>query len=130
MDAGFPPKRSCGTGMDRFLDGTWVVLEHTDTVLSVHSPDVCAGRPCTVHSPTSHGMRGFPQLWRSDKGHMERVCPHGVGHPDPDERHSPTWRDAWSVHGCDGCCAGAYVPVTETEPVEDPSTGGVSGGVR
>ena len=33
---------------------------------------------------------------------MERTCPHGVGHPDPD---SPWAHDSheW-IHGCDGCC--------------------------
>lgn len=30
---------------------------------------------------------------------MERICPHGVGHPDPDDTNPDT------VHGCDGCCA-------------------------
>lgn len=50
-------------------------------------------------------MRSFPQLWRTDRGVMERVCPHGVGHPDPDE----VYRDIDDfVHGCDGCCEGAY----------------------
>lgn len=31
---------------------------------------------------------------------MERICPHGVGHPDPDCMYAK--RD--TVHGCDGCC--------------------------
>jgi hypothetical protein len=43
-------------------------------------------------------MRGMPQVWRGDVGYIERTCPHGVGHPDPDE----IFLDA--VHGCDGCC--------------------------
>ena len=41
-------------------------------------------------------MRGWPTTGRG-----ERVCPHGVGHPDPDRRHA----DDPGVHGCDGCCA-------------------------
>lgn len=45
--------------------------------------------------------------WRADTGVMERLCPHGVGHPDPDslryfERHDI---HGFGVHGCDGCCA-------------------------
>jgi hypothetical protein len=33
---------------------------------------------------------------------MERVCSHGVGHPDPDWcAVSP---DASTLHRCDGCC--------------------------
>jgi hypothetical protein len=29
---------------------------------------------------------------------MERICSHGVGHPDPDEINTD------KTHGCDGCC--------------------------
>jgi len=38
---------------------------------------------------------------------MERVCEHGVGHPDPDEYKL---KRGWTEHvnGCDGCCEGAY----------------------
>ena len=37
---------------------------------------------------------------------MERICSHGIGHPDPD---SLAWmerngREGYGVHGCDGCC--------------------------
>lgn len=82
--------------------GTYT-LEHTNVVLTnVHSPRSCLGEHCTVHNKSDHHMRSFPQHWRNDWGFMERVCPHGVGHPDPDE----IWpRDSiiWS-HGCDGCC--------------------------
>ena len=48
---------------------------------------------------TNHSMRGFPQLWREDRRIMERICPHGVGHPDPDDVLNQD-----RVHGCDGCC--------------------------
>jgi hypothetical protein len=44
----------------------------------------------------------MPQLWRSDRGLMERLCEHGVGHPDPDEINLGLGGRA--VHGCDGCC--------------------------
>jgi hypothetical protein len=46
---------------------------------------------------------------------MERMCPHGVGHPDPDDpklmnlnstEHNSSYFEY--IHGCDGCCAGAY----------------------
>lgn len=80
-------------------------LEHNDTgvLLNVHSANACAGEHCTVHNRSDHSMRAFPQHWRSDRGIMERICPHGVGHPDPDspwDEGSHEW-----VHGCDGCCA-------------------------
>ena len=34
-----------------------------------------------------------------DRRIMERICPHGVGHPDPDDVLNQD-----RVHGCDGCC--------------------------
>jgi hypothetical protein len=39
---------------------------------------------------------------------MERVCTHGIGHPDPDHiAFLPKDKRRWeSVHGCDGCCRG------------------------
>jgi hypothetical protein len=43
-------------------------------------------------------MKEWPQNWREDRGIMERICPHGIGHPDPDD---PTTD---KIHGCDGCC--------------------------
>jgi len=76
-------------------------LEHsTTTLLGVHDPSLCEGRPCTIHHRTDHHMRAWPQNWRADRGMMERICPHGVGHPDPDERPGINM-----IHGCDGCCA-------------------------
>jgi len=50
-------------------------------------------------------MRSFPQHWRSDRAIMERICPHGIGHPDPDE-YKLNGKSGWAeaVHGCDGCC--------------------------
>lgn len=77
-------------------------LEHRDTLLyNVHDKNACAGEFCTIHNRSKHSMRSFPQHWRSDAGFMERICPHGIGHPDCDEL--PENRDR--VHGCDGCCS-------------------------
>jgi hypothetical protein len=58
-------------------------------------------------------MRAFPTLWRDDRGIMERTCPHGVGHPDPDDmgfhdRVNPGHVEG--VHGCDGCCLEGGLP--------------------
>lgn len=83
-------------------------LEHSEKKLvGVHSPDVCEGQPCTVHSRTDHPMRSFSQHWRSDRGIMERICPHGVGHPDPDSPW-PEGSSQW-IHGCDGCCQASVI---------------------
>lgn len=80
-------------------------LEHSSEVLvNVHRPEACEGQPCTIHNMTNHSMRTFPQHWRSDRSIMERMCPHGVGHPDPDNHSTKRWMER--VHGCDGCCRG------------------------
>ena len=68
------------------------------TAVRTHHRDDCQGRPCAVHHPSAHRMAGWPQVWRADRRITERTCPHGVGHPDPDD---PA---AGRVHGCDGCC--------------------------
>ena len=74
----------------------------------VHSEDRCRGEVCVIHNPTEHHMRTWPLHWRQDRGIFERICEHGVGHPDPD--HYPHWdatgRLAESRHGCDRCCVG------------------------
>lgn len=104
-------------------------LEHSNVHLArVHSPDLCQGRPCPIHNLTEHSMRSFPQHFRWDRGVMERICSHGVGHPDPDdlpyqiERETNRMQaqgpdglprgyyesmaeDLVSIHGCDGCCS-------------------------
>jgi hypothetical protein len=85
----------------------FVEIDATDPVLGmplgkvklrVHDPERCRGRPCCVHHPSDHHMVGWPQLWRADRYLMERTCPHGVGHPDPDDLNPDR------QHGCDGCC--------------------------
>jgi hypothetical protein len=80
--------------------------------LQTHRADACAGQACCIHNPSEHGMRDFPLHWRGDRGLMERTCPHGVGHPDPDDlsykrrAFGEGRARADSIHGCDGCCAG------------------------
>lgn len=91
----------------RLVNGPAVyALEGGELIYNVHPQDACAGRPCCVHNPSDHHMRSWPQHWRGDRGLMERICPHGVGHPDPDDINPD------DVHGCDGCCR----PSTEENP--------------
>ncbi len=80
------------------------VLEHTDIVIkNVHLLEDCIGVYCTVHRRSEHHMRSYPQYFREDLGIMERNCPHGYGHPDPDE--FAIAKDIYlAIHGCDGCC--------------------------
>lgn len=80
---------------------------------NVHELDDCIGSNCCIHNPSDHHMRDWPMIMRVDGfsyGLMERICKHGVGHPDPDsaaylDEHGPKGsRGTWGVHGCDGCC--------------------------
>jgi hypothetical protein len=62
------------------------LLEHSSQELvNVHSLEDCEGDVCPIHKLTDHSMRSFPQHWRDDRRIMERICSHGVGHPDPDD---------------------------------------------
>lgn len=80
------------------------------TELRTHGLADCDGHPCCIHDPSDHPMRDFPLFWRADRGLMERTCPHGIGHPDPDDiAHKRRARGEKfaryeSIHGCDGCC--------------------------
>jgi len=86
-------------------------LENTETRFFVHRHTQCQGQICTIHNRTDHLMRSFPQSWRSDRMIIERICPHGIGHPDPDEYRLLTGKDD-GIHGCDGCCKGtSYVKI-------------------
>jgi hypothetical protein len=56
-------------------------------------------------------MREWPQNFRPDRALTERICPHGIGHPDPDDiafKQMIAGTDPEdvpeAVHGCDGCC--------------------------
>lgn len=92
------------------LEGSTTVLTH------VHEADACdpTRGPCPIHRHTNHHMRHFPQLWRDDRGIMERVCSHGCGHPDPDDPtcFGPNASKYAAVHGCCGCC----IPSTVAAP--------------
>ena len=81
-------------------------------LMQVHSVKFCVP-PCPVHGPTSeHPLRDSPLVWRGARRMWERMCPHGIGHPDPDDlaykrRHMDPevyTRHAYEIHGCDGCC--------------------------
>lgn len=83
---------------------------------ATHDPKQCFPNPCCVHRPSEHHMKDWPQNYRDDTGVTERVCGHGVGHPDPDQPW-PTDDVRW-MHGCCGCCA---VPSKEPEQPIDNS---------
>jgi hypothetical protein len=90
--------------------------------ITAHGADLCEGDFCCIHNPSDHHMKDWPQFWRSDAGFMERICPHGIGHPDPDDKtfllndEIDVEEAKWArVHGCDGCCR-------ETDPNEKEDT--------
>lgn len=66
------------------------------------------GRPaCSIHNPSDHHMVTWPLNWRMDTRVMERFCPHGIGHPDPDHLAFVAYTgtdNGDGIHGCDGCC--------------------------
>lgn len=78
-------------------------LENSSIRLNAHKSENCLYDVCTMHKRTDHSMRRYPQFWRSDRKIMERVCSHGIGHPDPDDHKIITGSDD-GEHGCDGCC--------------------------
>jgi hypothetical protein len=69
---------------------------------------------------------------------FERICLHGVGHPDPDQcyfwsikfdRETAFYKE---IHGCDGCCImfpEVKYAETATEPKSEEHTGGAKGSV-
>jgi hypothetical protein len=85
--------------------------------INYHYEKVCKGEPCIFHNPSKHKMRDWPMNLRTDAFAaplIERICKHGVGHPDPDSVYYMNKREGfegdkaikygYGVHGCDGCC--------------------------
>ncbi len=94
-------------------DPEWWAL-HTEAELdlmklwgtSVHIEDKHCWVRCIVHNPSEGIHRDYPVYWRGDLGILERICEHGVGHPDPDQFYwlSINGQMGRAIHGCDGCC--------------------------
>lgn len=82
-------------------------MDSHNVVVVTHSKEVCSG-PCPIHSPSDHHMVDWPMKIRMDRMDKltERVCRHGVGHPDPDSVSylEPIFGEDVAVHGCCGCC--------------------------
>ena len=83
-----------------------IILSDGTIIYNIHNIEQCKGRNCTIHNPSKHHMTEWPLHWRSDRKIFERICIHGVGHPDPDSLYyeellNPEYCD---THGCCGCC--------------------------
>ena len=99
---------------DKTYCGTYnqhgVFIREKGYYFTTHAKDQCAGEWCSIHNPNP--MWEFGRLfWRSDRGIMERICEHGVGHPTKESWAflvrvgGAKFAEAEMVHGCDGCCA-------------------------
>ena len=99
------------------LPGELVALD-SGQVLRIHSKDECAGTPCPFHAPSNHHMVTWAKNWRGDWALVERLCEHGIGHPDPDSVAYLERRHDFSMltdHRCDGCCASGTALTTVGE---------------
>jgi hypothetical protein len=79
---------------------------------NVHPASACAKQSwgCWIHNPLPHALSHAPVVWRSDRQFAERICEHGIGHPDPQDvlyNRRVLGRDI-AVHGCDGCCGALH----------------------
>lgn len=74
----------------------------------VHAKRFCVPlMNCPVHYRMDGSYLNLPMIWRDDVRLFERLCAHGVGHPDPNQFafwHSIN-QDFKKSHGCDGCCS-------------------------
>lgn len=93
---------------ESFLE-RWERNEELD--LWVHAAGTCVGAFCCIHDPSNHSLKNAPRNWRGDRNLMERICEHGVGHPDPDDLAyhrlidgSPDADDESWARGVHGCC--------------------------
>lgn len=90
--------------------GHWDLHVQGDQVIQTHGPDICrGGPPCCLHNPSEHHMKRWKLVFRQDRNWLgERICVHGVGHPDPDSLKSLNDRgiEDDGVHGCcpHRCC--------------------------
>lgn len=103
-------------------DAIDLITLHDGRLLSTHGPLSCKwDEHCCIHKPSDHPLKDAPLNWRESgpfdwkPSHMERMCPHGIGHPDPDSlrfiesKMGTDVAETVSTHGCDGCCSGARI---------------------
>lgn len=79
-------------------------------MINTHALRDCLGEFCVLHNPSKHHMRTWRAMWRTDTMMVEWICPHDIGHPDPDCLqfydlvYGSDIADGVGTHGCDGCC--------------------------
>ncbi|MEU4534317.1 hypothetical protein AB0G15_05540 [Streptosporangium sp. NPDC023825] len=99
--------------LDDVVDTYSILVDPNGKIVKTHGVASCGNyeggeaQVCAIHNPTKHHMNEWPAVFRMDKNALiERTCPHGLGHPDPDSlaffiKHGIT---SLGAHGCDGCC--------------------------
>lgn len=89
-------------------------ISGTGQSMRVHRAQDCVISPeapwCVIHKPMPGPWSTWRTHWRADRRIMERVCPHGVGHPAA-EYYLYATRPHLD-HGCDTCvcCPGSWEP--------------------
>lgn len=89
----------------------WHSLEACDRTRAAAARQGIALNHCVIHNPSAHPLRNWPMTLR-ETNLIERMCPHHVGHPDPDSARAMDFMRygrindefGFTVHGCDGCC--------------------------
>jgi len=85
---------------DTFTDSTGLKIQ------THHSRD-CKGENCSIHNPSSHKLDKARQVWDDENKLMQRVCEHGLKHPDFDDvkfNKDAKSNANYGKHNCDGCC--------------------------
>ncbi|KQR17261.1 hypothetical protein [Cellulomonas sp. Leaf334] len=82
-----------------------------DGVLGTHDPAKCADDDASlIHRPSRHPLQSAPMAWHAELGLLERICGHGIHHPDLDalayarRTRGTSVGDEFAQHDCDGCC--------------------------
>jgi hypothetical protein len=87
--------------------GYWTDTEIPNIrIAGIHAIFDCR-KPCAIHnSPSDHKLSTAPLNWNEHRGILERICSHGLGHPDHDSAlyYNSTNQGNTNVHACDGCC--------------------------
>lgn len=126
-----PPVRGPDDMPDLPKGGIWFMPSPSGggtVVYNAHPAGACAGRGCALHGPSDHWMRDMPLRWvhpgdeadgEKRSGYMERLCPHGLWHWDPDDRafqEKAGWKTRPAREGfgceceCKGLCSCEWMP--------------------
>jgi len=99
--------------------GYYTYIKNYGTMTGVHDVSACADHDCAIHNhPSEHALVNAPMNWREDRGILERICEHYIGHPDHDSaKYLASVNQSYqNIHGCDGCCWGvSYATVEESK---------------